>query len=77
MLKFDGLSFSPEVVIGELSGGMPPGANWKTWYDFLVKLVLGSRDCICGEYTRRLRLKKAVSLYTAFQLHGKKIYAKL
>ncbi|KAG2171258.1 hypothetical protein INT43_004112, partial [Umbelopsis isabellina] len=55
LLTYKGHAMYPEVLIGEVSGGIPAGANWKTWYDFLMKLVLGSRDCIlraierCGE----------------------------
>lgn len=30
----------PEEVIGGVSGGIPAGANWKTWYDFLTKLEM-------------------------------------
>ena len=73
-LKFDGLALSPELDIGEISGGIPPGAHWKTWYDFLVKLVLGSRDCIYRIY-QEAEVEEAeedgVVIY-CFQLHGKK-----
>ena len=43
MLKYRGLGFEPELFIGEISGGVPAAANWKTWYDYVIKLVLGAR----------------------------------
>ncbi|KAG2172406.1 hypothetical protein INT43_004948 [Umbelopsis isabellina] len=69
LLTYKGHALYPEVLIGEVSGGLPAGANWKTWYDFLMKLVLGSRDCIlrtiekCGEQGK-------TSVMYSFQLSG-------
>lgn len=60
----------PEVLIGEVSGGIPAGGNWKTWYDFLMQLVIGSRDCIlrvvdkCGDQAKN-------TVMYSFQLSGK------
>jgi hypothetical protein len=60
----------PEVLIGEVSGGIPAGANWKTWYDFLIKLVLGSRDCILRIMEKCEEQGKTTVMYS-FQLSGK------
>lgn len=46
LLTYKGHPFSPEVLMGEVSGGLPADANLKAWHDLLIKLVLGSRASI-------------------------------
>jgi hypothetical protein len=70
LLTYKGHAIYPEVLIGEVSGGIPAGANWKTWYDFLIKLVLGSRDCILRIIERCGEQGKTTVMYS-FQLSGK------
>lgn len=70
LLTYLGHAVCPEALIGEVSGGTPAGANWETWYDFLMKLVLGSRDCILRIMEKSGEQGKSTVIYS-FQLTGK------
>lgn len=70
LLTFRGLAYQPEVLIGEVSGGLPEAPNWKVWYDFLIKLVLGSRDCLYRMEKSGSKSDEESVLMYCYQLHG-------
>jgi hypothetical protein len=74
LLRYDAIGSRPELLIGEVSGGLPAAANWKSWQDFLVKIVLGSRDCLYKIYSgcRNLEIGEEQVIIYSFQLHGKR-----
>ncbi|KAG2179818.1 hypothetical protein INT43_003601 [Umbelopsis isabellina] len=68
ILNYLGMGVDAELFIGEVSGGLPKACNGKAWYDYLIKLVLGARDCL-------LRLqdywgKDDDRVFYFFQVHG-------
>lgn len=69
LLTYKGHAMAPEMLIGEVSGGIPPADNWKCWSDFLVKLVLGCKDCILRIMDVCEENGKGTIMY-CFQLHG-------
>ncbi|KAJ2960579.1 hypothetical protein NQZ79_g3999 [Umbelopsis isabellina] len=78
LLRYDAIGLQPEMLIGEISGGLPAAANWKSWHDFM-KLVLISRDCLArlGAIGAISQSKEDHLVVYAFQLHGRvfKLYA--
>lgn len=71
ILNYLGMGVDAELLIGEISGGLPRATNGKAWHDYLIKLVLGARDCL-------LRLqdywgKDDDRVFYFFQVHGKLI----
>jgi hypothetical protein len=69
ILNYLGMGVDAELFIGEISGGLPKAGNCKAWYDYLIKLILGARDCL-------LRLQDHWGndddrVFYFFQVHGK------
>jgi hypothetical protein len=73
ILTYKGHSVCPELAIGEISGGLPEGAHWKMWHDYLIKLVLGARDCLERIYQAAKVAEGDIVIY-CFQVQGKRYY---
>lgn len=68
LVKSKALSWHPEVLIGEISGGLPRCANWKYWHDFMMRCALGSRDCLW-------RIAQEIPDVTSNDLEKSKMYS--
>lgn len=67
-------SMEAELLFGETSGGLSRCAHGKLWYDYLIKLAIGSRDSLLSLMADLSRLDQAApeSLKVfSFQLVGK------